>query len=793
MIRLFFTSAYRQLVKHAFYSTLHIFGLGLGIACFLFIFTFNSYQRSFDNFHTDADRTFVVVGDINFDKVEHSKGGSYAMFEAISSELPQVEKSALYIDGQDLTLKVGDKLYKTAGNAAYTSSAYFNIFHQPWIAGKPTDLDKPNTVALTRSLARKYFGDADAVGQTITAEGEVPLTVIGLIDERKNSDFRSDMYISLPTLSAIQAIPTNDGFFNNWGYTNSHNNIIITLQSHALKKQAEDGIHALIANHWHPDVLEYYTYKLLPLQSFHFDIDYGKGTQDTLLFILTATAVAILLMAIINYCNTISAQQIYRNPEMEIRKILGSSKRQLFMQYLLESLLVSFLALVFAFLLFYVFLQWSNHSLLAMEPVYVLAPGTLLLVGVILWFVIAILTSIYPTFFLSKFQIRSPLSMKRQRSTNWGSKALIIFQNIVAIVIIISTVVIVLQAHYLKNTDIGFTRDMVLILPLKKEILQDKTKIEHFLQDRADVHSFTFCDNPPANDKAWGGTFQFDNRMDWETWPARYAIADSAYIETFGIQLVAGRNFRNNATRPEFLINEKMAKDLGLSSVQDAIGKRLHAGGLNDEFEGNIVGVVKDFNTNALIEPISPTVIGYNEGRNKKIAIKYRGNDPLSLLADMESRWRNWYPDEIFEYSFYDEQIASLYKKENLLEKLIWIAATVSVTISSLGLIGLLSISIVKRTKEIGMRKVLGASISNIVTLLARDFLKWIVIAFVIAIPISIYALRSWLTDFAFRIELKWWMFLLGIGISLCMAALTISYQTLKAARNNPVDSLRDD
>ncbi|WP_437920828.1 ABC transporter permease [Sphingobacterium sp. LRF_L2] len=772
---------------------LHIFGVGLAIACFLFIFTFISYQQSFDTFHSAADRTFILVEDLHLDKVEHSKGGSYAMFDAINSELPQIERAALYIDKEDIQLKVGSSVFKTDGKAAYTSSAYFSIFDQPWISGVPDDLNKPNTVAITRSWAQKYFPDKEAMGQTILAEGRINLTVVGIIDDRQNSDFRSDIYISLSSLAAVRDISKNEGFFHMWGYTNSANNIIVTLRNPQDQKIVEQEIRNLVAKHWHKDVLKYYTYKLLPLKLFHFDTDYGKGMQQSLLLILAVIATAILLMAVVNYCNIMSAQQFHRHKEMGIRKILGSSKQQLFAQYLTESILVSFLALLFAFVLLYFFLQWSNTYLLATEPIYILSITNLLFTGIGIWLFVVLLTSLYPAFSINNIQSRINWIEKKQKTKNWGMKSLIVFQNTIALLLISATIVIVQQAYHLKNTDVGFSRNKILILPLRKETVKNQEKLLNFLRGHTDVESFSRCENPPANDKVWGGTFQFDNREEWETWPARYAIADSSYLTTFGIKLLTGRNFKEDQVNPEFLINEKMVKNLGLTDVDEAVGKRLHAGGLNDAFVGTIVGVVQDFNTNSLYEPISPTVVGYNAERIKKLAIKYTGHDLQGFLATMESSWKTWYPDQLFEYNFYDDQIVELYQKEILLEKLIWIAAVVAILISILGILGLLSINIIKRSKEIGIRKVLGSSIRDIAILLAQDFLKWIALAFVISVPISLYILEHWLNNFAFRIDLKWWMFSFAGLACLLITSLSIAYQVVKAAYVNPVNSLRDE
>ncbi|PRD52708.1 ABC transporter permease [Sphingobacterium gobiense] len=794
MITIYIKTALRQIAKYRFHFTINVVGLGLAIAVCLFIYTFNSYQLGFDRFHLNAERTFIIVQDLHLDQTEHSKGGSYAMYNAIRQELPQVEKAALYMDKQDFTLKIGKELRKTNGKASFTSSDYFEIMAFPWLAGSPEQLDEPGTVALTKSMAKSFFGNEEAMGQTIWVESKFPVTVVGIIDDsRKNSDFRSEIYFSLASASELRQIPQDDGFFHNWGNTNSTNNILLTLRQAEDKTRVEAGIRELIAKHWHKDVLEYYTYKLLPLTAFHFDMDYGKATQFSLLGILTVIAIGILFMAGINYTNMVSAQQLYRSTEMGIRKVLGSSKRQLFLQFLIESLLISFFAWLLAWLFLWLAIDWSNHYLFANEPLQILSVSKLFFISFAAWLSICVITSIFPAFFLHKTQIQAAL--KKQVVGYWGlgRKTLIVFQNVLALTLIASTIVIVSQVRYLKNTDMGFDRETVLVFPLKNEMQDDTEKMSAFLRRRSDIQAFTFCDNPPSNDKVWGGTFKFDGRAEWETWAPRYAIGDSCYIKTFGIQLLAGHNFKDNEQHPEFLINEKMAKNLGYQNYHEIIGKDLHAGGLNDKYQGKIVGVVRDFNTNSLKEGISPTVIGYNRVRIKNIAIKYLGNRPDQLLDDLEQEWKKWYPNELFDYKFYDDQIGSLYQKEALLEKLIWIAAAISIIISSLGFLGLLSIMVVKRTKEIGIRKVLGASIAGITLLLSKDFVRWVCLAFLFAMPVGWYLMSRWLDDFVYRIALQWWMFALAGFIGLLITLVTISVQTVRAAKANPVDSLRDE
>ncbi|MFD2553388.1 ABC transporter permease [Sphingobacterium tabacisoli] len=793
MIRHFFITAIRHLSKHKKHTLLNVWGLALAIACCLFIYTFVVYQLGFDRFHRQSDRIFMIVQDLKLEQLEHSKGGSYAMYTAIEKEIPQVEHVTLYMDKQDLTLKINNKLFKTEGKAAFTNATYFDILNFPWLAGDVQQLNEPNTVALTKAIAERYFGTTDAIGKTIWVESQHPVTVVGIIDDsRRNSDFRSEIYFALASVKELKGIK-EDGTFNNWGYTHTSNNILMSLRQSNAKSLVEKSLHDLVAKHWHKDVLEYYSYRLLGLPDFHFDKDYGSGTQKSLLLILGSIGLGILGMASVNYINMTSAQQLYRSTEMGIRKALGGTKKQLFLQFTIETLLLSLIALILAWLLFFIAFDWANKYLFLADPIQRIPLGSSLIISLLLWWGIAILTSIYPSLFLKQLHIQTGIKKLALGRWNITQRTLVVLQNSIALLLVTGTIVIVSQVRYLKNTDKGFDRSSALIIPIKSEMWSQKEKISNLLRENPAIISYSFCDNPPSYDKVWGGTVQFDDNAEWETWAPRFAIGDSSYLRTFGIHLLAGNNFNHDMKNPQFLINETMLNKLGYTHAQDIIGKNLMAGGLNDQHKGKIIGVVADFSTHSLNEAIAPTVLGYNETRFKNIAIKYAGTASSRLLNTLEQQWKSLYPNEVFEYHFYDEQIANLYKKEALLEKLIWIAAMLSITISTFGFLGLLSVIIAKRTKEIGIRKVLGSSNVGIFQLLAKDFVRWVLIAFLISAPVAWYLLSKWLEDFTYHITLSWWMFVLTGIIGIFTTLLTISFQSFKAAKTNPVNSLRDE
>jgi putative ABC transport system permease protein len=363
---------------------------------------------------------------------------------------------------------------------------------------------------------------------------------------------------------------------------------------------------------------------------------------------------------------------------------------------------------------------------------------------------------------------------------------LVVFQNTITQVLIVCTIIIVMQVHFLKNTDMGFNRKMVVSIPVAGITQSQKAQLVESLSSMPAIQSFSFCNKPPSSDSQRGATLQYNNRTQWEKWPARFAIGDSAYCHTFGLQLIAGHNLRDSS---EFVVNETMARMLEGRNKENVIGKKLKPG----DAKGTIVGIVKDFNVKSLSVPIEPSILLSVNFLQINLAVKLNGEHTSAALKDLQAAYQHAMPDQVFSYQFIDEQIAQLYKKESIQQKLIWIAAVMAIFISSLGLLGLISLTALQRTKEIGIRKVLGASVTQISLLLSSHFLKLVLLAFVIAAPLSWWAMHQWLQNFAYRIDIQWWVFALAGGLAFLIAACSVGFQAIKAAVANPADSLRSE
>ncbi|MBC7745946.1 MAG: ABC transporter permease [Flavobacterium sp.] len=795
MIRYYIKIAWRSLIKRKFYSVLNISGLAIAIACSLFLYLYISFHLSFDTYHVKSSTTYRVVNELLLEETLYEKGGSMAMYKALKRGLSRVTDAALMLDSYSFTVTVNngsktEKRFKEDRNVALVSPEWFKMFSYSWIAGNPAQLNAPNTVSITRKQAIKYFGNVNPIGKTIVFDNRQPVKVVGLIDDKPgNTDLKAGMYVSLSSLKNLYPDISND-FFTDWGWINSTTSIYLSITDKKSKREVESAIADLAKVHMGGNS-KYYKFRLQPLADVHFDSQYGGATQKPLLITLTIIGILILIIASVNYINLSIAQQAKRSIEIGMRKVLGGTSKQLFIQFMTETLLTNCLAMLIAVGLVVLVLPSANQFLFAQEPLLLISYNGISIFLGILFILLITLSGFYPAFVLSKINVFKDLKNETQSlKAGFLRKILVVIQNSVAQTLIICTLIMVLQVRFLKHTDMGFNRNAVVLIPLPDSAELKKDFLRKKLEAMPHVQTFSFCFKSPSSENDRGGSVHFDNRPDWETWPARSAIGDTSYVKSFGLQIIAGRNIRESKTTHEYLINEKMVYKLGLKDPDDVIGKPLIAGEL-DEQKGIIVGVVKDFNTKSLIKPVEPVLIASFPDLFSTLAVKLKGQDLQEAISGIRKSWEEIYPQEVFDYQFLDDQIANLYRKEDLQQKVILLAASVAIIISCLGLLGLVSLVTLQRTKEIGIRKVLGASVTSIITLLSKDFIKLIFIAITIASPLSWFFMNKWLQNFAYRIEVQWWVFALAAILAVMIALITISFQAIKAALANPVKSLR--
>lgn len=800
MLRNYWRIALRNLRRHSFYTVLNVFGLSLGITCCLILFQFITYHLGFDAFHQKKDQLYRVVTDLHLDdgSVKYEKGAPLALAAAIQSEVPQVKEQAfLFQNYRDHVFTVAipqagsttRKLFSEQGNVAFADQHWFHLFDYEWEAGDPRSaLEEPNTAVLTRKQAEKYFGATDPIGKTIRLDDKIAVRVTGVLkDYPANTDTKADVFLSLSTMKGFYP-DLHPSIATEWGWINSSNTLFLLLPENLPAKVVDNAIAALKQQHM-GDMAKYYDFHLLPLKDLHFDGRYGGEIPRSMLSILGMIGLIILIVAAVNFINLTTAQNTKRAKEISTRRILGSTPAGIFWQFMMETacivLLAAGLSLVWIYLAWPLLNPWLNTGV-ELHP---FRDARLIGALSVLIIFITLSAGIYPALLLSRFK---PVELLKSRSGNtkqpWLRKSLVLFQNMAAQSLIICTLIITLQTTYLRTANLGFNKDGVVMIPIPKNDQKDLDYLRSQLLHLSGIKDASFCYRPPAAETFRAGSVKFDNR-EWEPYSALCTLGDAHYLNTFGLQLIAGRNLSESDTAKEFLVSENMIKKLGFTSPSQVLGHQLVAGALNDR-TGIIVGVVKDFHLHSLHSHIEPVIMGTQSQDYAFAGVKFSATSPSKSIKEIQRIWQSVYPDHVFEYHFLDDQIAHFYKKEHLLNKLIGGFATLAILISCLGLFGLISLLTIQRTKEIGIRKVIGASVTNIMLLLSGDFIKLVGIALILASMLAWVAMNSWLQGFAYHIAMPWWIFLLAGVCNLVLTLLTIGYHAVKAARMNPVKSL---
>ncbi|AXE19628.1 hypothetical protein DR864_18740 [Runella rosea] len=797
MLRNYLKIALRNLRAKRAYTTLNIIGLSVGMASGLLIFLFISHHLITDRHHRKFDRIYRIVTDLHLEdgSVEYYPEAPLPMAKAFRTDYSQIEQAAYLKMNRELTVSVPlpnqstPKRFLELNTTALVEGELFDILDYQWLQGKPkTALREPNTVVITESLAKKYFGNLDPMGRTINLNNLAEAKITGVLaDPPKTTNTDIQLFISIATLPRL--IPDFD--VNDWWSLNSTDRIYLTLKNPLSAAELEASLPALSKKHFGENA-SVFQFHVQPLADVHFDVQRLGGSpavRPSLLWSLGAIGLFLILIACINFINLATAQALSRGKEIGIRKALGSSKRQVMLHFLLETALIVLASAIFAVILTFIFIPIFNQWL-PKGPMFQLTPqaiGFLLLLVAI----VTVLAGGYPSFVLSGFSPWAALKGRLiQSKTNLSlRKLLIVFQFIICQALLVATLVVTRQVRYLHESELGFKKDNVLVINLPDA---SKTAFEAFrndLRQLPSIKSVSASYRPPAATVMNGGSFKFGSKTTWEAFPIRERLADSEYLETYGLHLVTGRNITPSDTIREYLVNEALLKKLNIQDPQQILGRKMET--YLSPVALPIVGVVKDFHLRSLHEPIQPCFISTQTERYKKIGVKISGNNPEKTLLFIEQSWQKRYPNEVFTYEYLDEQLANFYQTETLVFQVSVVFAGIAILISCLGLYGVVLFTTTQRTKEIGIRKVLGASVAGIISLLAKDFLKLVTLAIVIASPLAWYAMNQWLQDFAYHIQIKWWMIGLAGSMSILITLLTVSFQSIKAALMNPVKSLK--
>ncbi len=799
MLKNYFTLTLRRLRKHPGYTAINVVGLAVGMACCVLMLLFVHDELSYDRYHENSDRVHRVTRSWINEAGEtslHLARVAAPISPLLAEEFPEVEASTRIWGGYGFLMS-RDELYVEEDNVYFVEEAFFDLFTTPFVQGDPaTALTEPFTMVLTESTARRYFGEADAMHQTLTLDGD-DYRVTGVVEDPPlNTHFRYDALGSFATLIAS----FSESRWSHWGFNNYASYVL--LHEGADAEALEAKLPGFLNTHYKADASQETQLHLQPLPSIHLhshlDTELGPNGDIAYVYLFSAVALLVLLVACFNFMNLATARASRRAKEVGVRKVLGAQRGQLMRQFFGEALVLALLALVGALFLVEATLPLFNDfagkelNLFGEHA----ALGLLILVGITLF--VGVVAGSYPAFFLSRFQ---PVRVLKTAvaAGSWRSRfrtVLVVSQFGIAVLLIIGVFAIVQQLNYVQQKQLGFDEAQLVTLPLGTTLAQDFDNERNKLVAHPGVLSMTASKFVPSNallDNIDGAAEVEGTMREYREMPL--VPVDHDFVSTYGMQLVAGRDFskeRASDSTEAVLLNEAAVARVGWASPEAAIGKTFTMEGNANNRRATVIGVVSDFHFESLHERIAPMILFIQPAPGfYQATIRISGDRIPETLAFLEAQWAVYRPNMPFAPAFVDAQFDALYRSEARMGQVLGLFALLAVLIACLGLFGLASFVAQQRTKEIGVRKVLGASVGNVILLLSKDFAVLVLVGFVVAAPLAYFAVQRWLADFAYHIELGAPPFLLtGLGI-LTIALLTVSFQSIRAALADPVKSLR--
>jgi putative ABC transport system permease protein len=795
MLRNYVKIAFRNMKKYKSYSLINIAGLAIGMACCILIFLFIQGELSYDRYHEKRDRIYRLVD--SFD-VEGGLSRHYALSSApfaptMKKEFPEVEDTVRFFPGRRRLVKYEENKYYEDG-LFFADGSVFNIFTFPLVHGNPEQaLTDPNTIVISERIAQKYFGNENPMNRTLIINDQNFL-VTGIMQEiPPHSHFHADMFASLKTQENIPAV--QERYFQNWARHEFYTYLLLKEGASAdglqnklpafIEKHAADQIKSILGGSL--------SSRLQPLQRIHLyshlQMEISPNGDIKYITIFSLIALFILMIGCFNFMNLTAARSVNRSSEVGMRKVVGASRSQLVRQFLGESMMFTSLSLLLAVVFVKLSLPFFNS--LTGKDISFSALASVNLIGSLLFIFlfVGIVSGSYPAFFVSRYQPVNVLkgSGSVRSSKSFLRKGSVILQFSISIVLIISTTIVIRQLDFLRNKKLGFEKEHVVVIPIREHAIRKNAEtIKAELQQNPNILNATIAIGVPGGVVA-GDAIQLVTEEGKKTLTLRMIYTDHDYIETMGMEIVEGRDFSKDMSTDStsaFVINEAAVRHLGLKNPLDT---RFEWG----DKRGKVIGVVKDFQFQSLREEINPLVIHISPQNTIVFAMRISPTDMPATLGFLENKWRELDPAHPFEYTFMDESFDKIYKSEEKLSQMFGLFSLLAISIASLGLFGLALFMVEQKTKEIGVRKVLGASLGNIFILVSKEFIFLVLLANVFAWPVAYYLMRKWLQHFAYQVKMELWIFLLSGAVALLIALITVSYQALKAAVTDPVRSLR--
>ena len=805
MVKNYLKIAWRNLLTHKSHSVINVVGLAVGMACFLLILFYVKDESSYDKFHSKFDNIYRVT------EVNYSDGGETLLANAYSAIGPALKNDFPEFDAftrihvDEFSVSNGPMLTFQESQFAFTDSTFWEIFDFELLEGDPKSaLTGPFSVVITEETARRYFGDEDPMGKFLKVEDRNNFQVTGILkDIPHNSHIQFDFLASFISLRQMQG----GWMFNNWYWPPMYT--YATVPENVSIEGIDDKFQGMMEKYLGKLVSEQRGYQLQPLGDIHTNTSYnnelGKPTDKTYLYVLTTTAFLILAIACVNFMNLSLARSIGRSEEVGVRKVFGAVREQIISQYLTESILITLMAALLGFGLFMLaipaFNDLTEKSLFVTGADVPLVLGGLLLLALLVGF----LSGIYPALFLSGFSpaviLKGKLA-KQSKFANFFKKGLITFQFVISAALIVSTFIIYFQLQYMRNMALGFDKEQTVVLEVRA--YRDQTRVKT-LKDRINLLPQVAGAAVSARVPGHGSWYDYTVLPEGESVENNLLFmrleTDLDFVDQFGFEVLEGRSFdpQLGTDSLSYLLNEAAVAKLGWTG--DALNKKLRMGNLNNDgsfktlHQGTVIGVVKDFNFISLHNEVDPVVISIipkeQPYMQSKLSVKMLPGDLMDIMGKIESEWSEFAPTTPFEYFFLDETVDKMYRAEKQLGKVFITFSSISIVLAFMGLFAMTTLLATQLKKEIGIRKVLGATVGSIVVLMSKGYMQLISLAFVIACFITYFVMEKWLENFAYHIRMEVWYFLSGGVLLGLIAFLTMSFKSIKAAQGNPVEALR--
>lgn len=777
-------------------TIINISGLTLGITCSIILFLLVAHISSYDNFQTKRDRIYRVVNHSEGKNgTNHQTGVPTVLPDAFRADFHEAEEVVFTSYRNDALILVPQpngesKKFQEESGVVLTEPSYFKIFDRTVKSGDPLKgIDEPNEAMISVSLANKYFGKEDAIGEVLRYEDQ-DYKITGILEDApSNTDFPFNLILSYATIKS-QALQSG------WGSIWSNEHCYFLLREGENISKVEARMPEFTKKYLGEDDFDHTLFATQPMKDFHFDERYDTYSNSTtpraMLVAFGVIAFVLVITACINFINLATAEAIKRSKEVGVRKSLGSSRGQLVRQFLGETTIVTFVSVITSLALTQVALNFLNPFMeLDLELNFSTASSLWpFLIGITLG--VSLLSGLYPAFVISSF---NPALVLKNQMSNKGSssyflrRSLVVTQFMISQLLIIITIVIIAQMNYSRNKDLGFTKEAILFVPIPEQgddaaTSKMKTLREEML-NMPGVEQASLANTPPSSGSVSGTNFSIAG-ID-EEFMTQVKTIDGNYIDLYNLELIAGKNIQDIDTTLGYIVNEKLIKHTGVKSPEEMLGKEMTIWGKKYP----IVGVVKDFHTMSLRRPIEATAMFNRVSSYRTLGLKIDMQKSQEIIDGLKEKWEARYPEHLFEYEFLDQSIAEFYDGERRMSILLSIFTSMAIFIGCLGLFGLATFMANQKTKEIGVRKVLGASVQSIIMIFSKEYLVLITIGFVLAAPIGYFAMTAFLSEFEYQIPLGPGIFITGLVVTLIIAGLTVGFKSFRAANANPVRSLR--